>query len=213
MDLHIRTRLQGFYSIIEAVGIKHGNFVYEFNNEVIGEPKQYLNGAEIESLPHEEGPFAITTTTKKNEDYDVNVLIITVHLAGSQDKIILHQAHQWVFVDIEASSTELLGATGLLGSFPGSKKMGRDGTDLTDMDRNTYGVQWQVQAEEPQLFRATPEGHPMAPHATCKLPEVDAHEYLRAENAEFYRIAVEACMKEGMMGMDLVCTKSCHCIS
>jgi len=98
--------------------------------------------------------------------------------------------------------------SGLLGSFFGSKKLARDGMDLSDMDHNVYGVQWQVQPDEPQLFHATREGHLMAPQATCKLPEIDAHEYLRTENAEFYQLAVEACLKEGMTGMDLVCTNN-----
>jgi len=81
--------------------------------------------------------------------------------------------------------------------------LGRDGiTDLSE-DRDTYGGQWQVQPDEPQLFHSTPEGHPMAPHATCRLPETDAHDILRKENADFYQIAVEACTKEGMSGLDL----------
>jgi len=76
------------------------------------------------------------------------------------------------------------------------------GSDLSQ-DRNAFGGDWQVHPSEPQLFSSTPEGFPQAPHATCKLPDVDAHEYLRSENADTYRIAVEACQKEGMVGLDL----------
>ena len=42
----------------------------------------------------------------------------------------------------------------------------------------------------------------MAPQA-CRLPQIDAHDFLRSENAELYQTAVEACIKEGIEGLDL----------
>ena len=69
-------------------------------------------------------------------------------------------------------------------------------------DRDIYSNHWQVPTDEPKLFFSTPESHPMVPQ-TCKLPEGDAHEYLRVENAELYQIAVKACIKEGVEGLHL----------
>ena len=190
------------YSFIEAVAIQYGDSYYEFNNaDPQNPPKQYFGGAPIESLPFRQGEFKITSHMMKNVDLQQDILAVNVHFDNSQDKIAIHAMGSFVFVDIDATSNELTTAAGLLGSFPEGKMLGRDGSDLS-FDRDIYGNHWQVQTDEPKLFVSTPEGHPMAPQ-TCKLPEVDAHDYLRSENAELYQIAVEACIQEGVEGLDL----------
>lgn len=203
LTVHVRTRLQGFYSIVESAAVRHGeDSVFEFNHETVNEPEYFFGGKEV-SLPHTEGAFSVTSRMLKNVDFDMDVRAITIQLDGTRDKITIHQMLQWVFVDVDMTGAELAGAVGLLGSFPEGTMLGRDGiTDLSE-DRDAYGGQWQVQADEPQLFHSTPEGHPIAPHAKCRLPETDAHEFLRKENSDLYQTAVEACTKEGMAGLDL----------
>ena len=189
------------YSFIEAVAIQYGDAYYEFNNADYQNPKQYFGGAPLESLPFLEGGFKITSHHMKNADFQQDILAVYVHFDNSRDKIAIHAMGTFLFVDIDASGNELNAAGGLLGSFPEGNMLGRDGSDL-GFDRDMYGSNWQVQTDEPKLFFSTPEGHPMAPQV-CRLPEVDAHEFLRSENTELYQTAVEACIAEGMEGLDL----------
>jgi len=118
------------------------------------------------------------------------------------DKVTIHVLHQFSFVDVDTIGARLVGVSGLSGSYPEGRMLGRDGSDLSH-DRNAYGAEWQVQDDEPKLFHTTPEGFPQAPHSVCKLPEIDAHEYLRTANAEMYQVAVKACEQEGMNGLEL----------
>ena len=201
LSVHVRTRGMKIYSFIEAVAIQYGESYYEFNNADDQNPKQYFGGATIKSLPFQEGGFNITSHMMKNDDLQQDILAIDVHFDNSHDKIAIHAMGLFVFVDIHASSNDLTAAGGLLGSFPAGQMLGRDGSDLS-FDRDIYGNHWQVQTDEPKLFFSTPEGHPMAPQA-CRLPQIDAHDFLRSENAELYQTAVEACIKEGIEGLDL----------
>lgn len=203
LDVHVRTKIERIYSIITGAAIKVGSSVFEFEHETVGRPKIFLDGVEVgdEFRQHEHGPFRITKSMVHNKDFDKNILAINVHFGG-HNRLSLHVLDQWVFLSVDAVSKDMIGSVGLAGSFPAGEMLDRGGNDLSH-DRNAYGGAWQVQPEEPQLFRTTPEGHPQAPHSACRLPDTDAHEFLRTENAVLYRVAVEACQKEGMTGLDL----------
>jgi len=207
IDVHVRTVSESIYSIIAAVGIKVADSVFSFHHENLGFPQIFIDGVEVTEIPdggHEQGPFRVTTSTLHEEKYDKNVMEYIITLGGSEhDKITIHVMDQFVFVNAGFAATSLesgtSGLTGLAGSYPDGKMLGRDGSDMSH-DRNAYGSDWQVQEDEPKLFYSTPEGFPQAPDTKCKLPEIDAHEYLRTANAEMYQVAVKACEEEGVKG-------------
>jgi len=209
LDIHVRTRKEHLYSLISAVSVKLGDKTFEVNHEDLdlGAPAFYYNGeltGGISADGFKEGPFSVSLTSLHNEDFNKDVLVITIHLqgGGSDDKLTIHVMDQFMFLHVNAISKNVVSSSGLAGSYPEGLMLGRDGSDLS-YDRNAYGADWQVLPDEPKLFHSTPEGFPQAPHAGCALPEIDAHEYLRTANAEMYQLAVKACQEEGVKGASL----------
>jgi len=203
LDVHVRTKIEDIYSLISAVAIQVGDTIFEFNHETVGEPEFFMNGVEISDLPHTDNKdFLVTKHEVHSEEYNTNLQVYTIDL-GRDSVIKIEVMFKWVNVNVHAPGNHVAGSTGLSGSYPAGTMLGRDGvTDLKN-DRNTYGSQWQVQEDEPNLFHSVPEGHPQAPHATCKLPTINAEEFLRTKNSELYRVAMDACMQEGVSGLDL----------
>ena len=199
LDIHVRSVIENFYSLLTAVAIKVGASVFEFNHEIVGKPKLFVDGLEISELPHRDENFEISTHQMPHEGRTVNIYTINL---GQHTVVKLDVLDKWVFAYVKAAAVDVANSIGLSGSFPDGRMLGRNGTDL-GADRNAYGSQWQVQDNEPKLFHSTPDGHPMAPHAICKLPSLDGHQYLRTQDAQLYRAAVEACQRQGLMPQDL----------
>jgi len=199
LDIHVRTRIEHLYSLISGVAIKVGDSIFELNHDTVGEPQFYVDGRAIHALPYSDEAFSATVHTLPHEVWIVKIFTIDL---GQKSVVKINVMDRWITVDVKAANKDIAGSVGLAGSFPDGRMLGRDGTDLSQ-DRNAYGSQWQVQEEEPKLFHSAPAGHPMAPYGTCKLPTLDAHQHLRTENAEMYRMAVDACQKEGLTAADL----------
>jgi len=202
LDVHVRTKIESIYSLITAVAIKVGDSIFEFNHETVGEPKYFVDKTEISEIPYQDADFTVTTRFVHNKDHNKMVQIIKIDLGG-RSYFQIDVMDQWVFVGVISSSKDIRDSVGLSGSYPGGEMLGRDGSTELSHDRNAYGSQWQVQQDEPQLFHSTSKGHPPAPHATCKLPTEDGHQYLRTKNSDIYCMAVEACQKEGISPQDM----------
>lgn len=203
LAVHVRTKIKQIYSLITAVAVSKGGHVFEFNHLDPTQPEYYVDNVLVTELPFANEEFQITTETLHNEDYDEAIQVITIDL-GNKSVVKLTVMQEWVFVHMRVPEKEAAACSGLSGSFPDGRMLGRDGVTELGHDRNLYGAEWQVQGDhEPQLFQFVPDGHPQAPHDACKLPSVDAHQYLRTEHGDMYNQAVEACQKEGVSGGDL----------
>ena len=82
-------------------------------------------------------------------------------------------------------------SVGLLGDFYLGKPYGRDGRRVYDF--NEYGLEWQVQEDEPMLFTEARE--PQLPNEKCRFPEeVRPSRHLKAlDNPELFDQAQRAC--------------------
>lgn len=102
-------------------------------------------------------------------------------------------------ISIEGSPADFAKSYGLLGDYHTGDALGRDGRGMNG-DWNAFGMEWQVQENEPKLFR---DKHrvPQLPHAQCKMPDVaiDSEKVL-ALSKKFPRLYMDAqiaCAKAG----------------
>jgi len=202
LDVHVRTRIESIYSIVTGTAIRVGNAIFEFDHETIGQPKFYVDGMEIPELPFEDELFKVSTYTIESAEFKQSVDIYTVDL-GNDAAVTIEVMGMWSMVEIAALGPEVVGSTGLSGSYPGGQMLARDGVTDLSHDRNAYGSEWQVQEDEPKLFRTIPDGHPQAPQNTCKMPEKDAHTYFRENKKDMYVKAYRACKALKLTKADL----------
>lgn len=163
MDIHVRTTIRYDYSYVEAAAIKIGDDVFEVGsfgayalNGVEGAAG--ANGHQIPSLGGY--PVIYTQVNDKKHSYDI--------IIGEGQKVTISAFKDWVNVQITNADKEVFGeASGLMGTFDGEMQ-GRDGAVIEDM--NEIGQAWQVQPEEPLLFRTARA--PQAPQS-CRLPDAN----------------------------------------
>jgi len=163
LDIHIRTTIQGFYSVIEAVALRVGESVLEM--EMGNNGMFWINGQELtnDDLPVEiEGSYMLNLgqVIKQNSGtmYELDIDGIVVELRSMKSLMAVS------FSGMDASFME--GTGGLVGTFPSGKLLGRDGVTVFKPDgelatirghlqpvNNAMGIEWQVRDTDPQLFR------------------------------------------------------------
>lgn len=192
LTVHVRTRNEGFYSIVSGAAFRVGNAIFEFDHQNIGKPEFYVDGVAIPELPFEDEYFHVSFVTIVSETFGQVVDIYEVSL-GNGSSINIEVMGMWAMLNINVKGQDAKGSTGLSGNFPAGKMYARDGKTNLGGDHNAYGSEWQVQEDEPKLFRSIPNGHPQAPHDTCRLPKGDAHQYFRVNKREMWIKALRVC--------------------
>lgn len=163
LHTHIRTTRvdnpHGSYSYISSAAVKVGSEVFE----VTEDGAIYVNGVPTVLNQDTEFSFAGYTLTKTLKGRKNRIIIY--HLRFDEKKSVQIRANtksSMLFVDVDAVFED---SEGLLGAAPaeGSKSLlARDGvTDLSG-NWNTYGEEWQVNDEDPELFMDT-KHHPQYP--------------------------------------------------
>jgi hypothetical protein len=167
MDIHLRTEKTRMWSYIKTASVRVGDDTLEVTGKSGGN-RHWVNG--VEGAVVGEGSTTLPTTiagyaihykrnSEKSEKYVVDL--------GDDDSIVLQTWNSFVSVTINSNSADKFGTSlGLMGSFHGGVKLGRDNATVFD-DDNAFGAEWQVQASEPKLFHNV-EG-PQFP-ASCEMP-------------------------------------------
>lgn len=163
LRVHVRTTIRYDYSFIEAAAVQLGDDVLEV--ESYGEYS--WNGiarVDLEDAMMSRFPIHYTKKSEKQHSFDIVV--------GKNENITISTFKDLVSVKVTSGNIHHFRYThGLMGSWTGHL-MARDGvTEMSMEDPNAFGQEWQVRADEPQLFRVA-----RAPQASdfekCKLPEV-----------------------------------------
>lgn len=162
LTIHIRTKMESWWSYIEAVVVQIGDQMIEFQGrEDDGTPIYWVNGlsgddhvqsdANLMALQnqlraHMPG-FAVIYKKLNSKDHQFR---IDLNLQG--DAISFRNFKKWVQVNVKANKAEhFAGTKGLMGSYPTGALVARDGdTVMTDTD--AFGKEWQVLSTEPMLF-------------------------------------------------------------
>ena len=176
----VRTKARYEYSFIESAAVKIGSDIFEVSS--FGEYS--LNGVTSAKLPDDMAglyPIIYEQVNKKKSKF-------TIHLDGDE-KIAISVFKDWVNVKVENATAHSFGfSAGLMGNYYTGEMLGRDGRVIEDP--NDFGLEWQVQPSDPQLFRATRA--PQFPQK-CILPDKKAKEARRLGEGITEEEAAKAC--------------------
>ena len=171
MLIHIRTKIETWWSYVESSVVRIGDETLEING---GSKDQwlYING--VANEPLEDSKWYVAHVGGLKLRYKQASGNGEAHLYfgdGKYEKLTMKTYNEFVKVEVAAKNSEYyLGSHGLLGRFPDGLRVGRDGESFIE-DVNAFGQEWQVSSEEPKLFHSY-EGEWVVPAGQkCAMPE------------------------------------------
>lgn len=189
MDIHVRTKIQTWWSHIDKVAVRLGKDVFEFQ---AGHEEQwfFINGKPNEKMEEgvifktEIGGF-VTRVQQKND----KIRKVVINL-GNGESIVIKSFNEIARVDINPSVYENFeGAVGLMGAFPKGELLGRDGKTVFS-DTDAFGQEWMVSDKEDSLFVAA-EGAQFPEQ--CTMPTQPAPKRRLGEANSIREMALDAC--------------------
>lgn len=180
IDLHIRTTVRSFYSFIETAALAVGNVKVQVSHGNL-----LLNGTALkdDALPLMLPEFALFAD---NMDFGK---IYTVKLER-RSRIQIKVIGDFLSVIVSGHGDDFGDAVGLMGNYHTGAALGRDGITVIE-DSVAYGMEWQVQPDEPKLFKETRK--PQLPHAQCTMPTATNERRRLRHNTELLELANKAC--------------------
>lgn len=148
--VHIRTKVEGYWSFIKSVAIKIGNDILEIEGSDDAEANYWINFDFQGDLEQFAG-FPVT-----QEVYSANERSYKIDLSskypGHTADIIVVLYKEFVRVKFHGAEEVFGHTSGLLGNYKTGKAYARNG--VTEIkDHFELGDQWQVLPYEPRLFR------------------------------------------------------------
>jgi len=167
MYVHVRTKIESFYSYIHTAVLQIGQETFE----VTGAPynQVWLNGIPGVNFPARISGHAIGHRQIGEHQHRYNIILGQ----GNGEHIEISTYKHFVGVSVVQGTTESFeGSLGLLGSFQTGQKIARDGSTIVDKP-NDFGQEWQVLPTDARLLRNF-EG-PQYPEK-CLLPTIASKE-------------------------------------
>lgn len=188
LDIHIRTKINTWWSYIDAAVIRIGSDTFEVRGG-LNTAKYWINGVEGELK--ESGILEETISGFKIDYKDVSKKQKKFRIDVGHDVFAIETFNDWVRVNVKAApkGKGFLGSKGLMGEFPTGKMLDREGQVVEDSDE--FGKEWQVRMNEAKLFHSI-EGvqHP----AECAMPVKSTARRL-GETLISHEVAALACAR------------------
>lgn len=170
MTVHIRTKINTWWSFIETAVIRIGNDTLE----VIGGDHNHGNRYWINGERGDQDLAETHTFKGKMAGFDLHFRQITkkqrrfyMDFDHKGDAVSIETFKDLVRVNIKATSSEQFKeSVGIMGPYPQGTKVARDGTTVLS-DPDVFGKEWQVLETEPKLFHTV--GGVQHP-AACEMP-------------------------------------------
>lgn len=174
MDIYIRSKKTKQWSYISTAVIRIGIETFEVSGRKDGDT-YWVNGVE----GYGNGDDLMWDEETNIAGYPITFQRIhstqrqyTINIGKENEKIIFKTWKDFVRVDVKNPHDEnFAGSSGLMGSYPDGKNVGRSDPSSSINDKNAFGQEWQVQFSDPKLFHSV-EG-PQSP-AQCELPSKSA---------------------------------------
>lgn len=170
LHIHIRTKIQRWWSYIESAAVRIGDDTFEAKSGTsLEERKYWVNGVEghhfqtSRNLNFTVGGFGGRFRAKND-----HVIQYKFYLPDDQ-VLMIRSVKDMLRVEVEEPlAKDFHGGAGLMGSFDGSGALiGRDGETVFE-DPNAYGQEWQVGPNDPKVFHTVGNVH--YPEQ-CKMPD------------------------------------------
>ena len=178
MRVHIRTKIETWWSYVESAVVQIGGETVEITSGKKGQ-WLFINGVPNEPLEEKKWYMGKVSGLHVRYREDGGNGEARIYFGNSKSKqLLLRTFGEFVKVNIDAEgSNHYKGSHGLLGRYPDGKRVARDGETFIK-DVNEFGQEWQVKPYEPRLFRSY-EGDWVVPaEKKCVMP-VDTAEKQR----------------------------------
>ena len=158
MDVHIRTKIEDFWSSVESSAIQLGDETMEIQANPESDEWLWVNGKAI-SVGAQTGKWyetEIAGYVLRYKESSASVREASIYFKGHVERIVFKTFKSFVRVDVdwESSPEHYKGSVGLLGSFDlNGLRVGRDG-ETPIMNNNEFGQEWQVSDSDPALFHS-----------------------------------------------------------
>jgi len=151
MHIHIRTKIESWWSYIETVAVRIG----ENTLEVMGGTESisyWINGERMELA---NGRTALGDFAVEFDRISADKGRAAIDL-GDGDAIIMTTYKHFVRVHLKAkNAAHFEGSAGLMGTYPDGKLMARNMTTIFQ-DTDDFSQEWQILPKEPMLFHSSP---------------------------------------------------------
>jgi len=149
LKIHVRTKINSWYSYVESAAIQIGEEVLEIQG---GKYKVLVNGKGTKQTPtlfagYPVKEVNITKWCTREKYPDAVTKKIDLGIDG---KIVVVYCWGFLYVDVTARGDGFLYSNGLMGKRDQPGKFARNGTIV--LDDVSYAEEWQVQDTEPKLF-------------------------------------------------------------
>jgi len=160
MDIHIRTKIQDFWSSVESAAIKLGDETMEIRADPTSDEWLWFNGKEATSAmmdgewhKHEMAGFLIRYKQTGENTREANL-----YLKGAKEVLVMKTFKSFVRIDVNwQESDNYFNSNGLLGDHAHEgKRLGRDGEFIEDV--KAFGQEWQVVPEVDGILFHSYEG-------------------------------------------------------
>ncbi|CAB9505448.1 expressed unknown protein [Seminavis robusta] len=160
MDIHIRTKIEDFWSSVESAAIRIGDASLEIKADPSSDNWLWING---EAAPKQVGKNMLRADLGgfmvRYKEHGPNVREALVYLVTGKDShkefIVFKTFKSFVKIDVDwKDSSNYENSLGLLGSHDqNGKRLARDGKTFIQ-DYIEFGQEWQVLGSEPKLFHS-----------------------------------------------------------
>ena len=202
LDLHVRTKIEDYFSYIETAALRVGDTVLQFHKDYF-----YLDGTKYThaDLPVtfggafkytiEEAELAMNKNSKFHFNYKVDL--------HQESSIIFKFYKKYLTIGVSGADKDFMDSQGLLGEYSTGNMVSRDGQVMENFVE--YGFEWQVNPEDPKLFLETRS--PQLPFEQCRMPTASrpARRKLRGTDEALFAAARNACAHVSGSDFDL-CT-------
>ena len=165
MKIHIRTKIETWWSFIESAAIQIGKETLEVHGGM-QHIRYRVNGArEL---------FEVTNDATAMEAFPVHFRRINPHQSqvrvdlGEGNAVSIETFKRFTRVNLNVHDAHnFMRSVGLLGSFPEGTKLARDGITVLE-DSNKFGQEWQVRPDEAIFYQDVNSGQSTS---MCVMPE------------------------------------------
>ncbi|CAB9520879.1 expressed unknown protein [Seminavis robusta] len=171
LTIHIRTKIETWWSFIEAAVIQVGDQMLEVRGREEGEEARYwVNGLEGDENVANDTNLAVMQDALANNLKGFKIIhkkvskkqqAFRINLNNQGDSVSIRTFKDWVSVNLHVNpkAHNFDGVSGgMMGAYPSGAMLMRNGATIAS-DPNEFGNEWQVRADEPMLFhdRAGPQ--------------------------------------------------------
>ncbi|CAB9518586.1 expressed unknown protein [Seminavis robusta] len=168
LHLHIRTKIQTWWSYIESAVLQIGRDTLEVTGSTTKNHEHWINGKQGGDLKNGILPETLSGSRIHYRAVNAHQCIFRVDL-GQADSISIEVYKKFVRVSVTTGKNpdRFAGSLGLMGAFPSGERIGRK-KSTTVADVNAFAQEWQTRGDEARLFHAP--GSVQYP-AKCIMPK------------------------------------------